>query len=206
MTAAQIEADIDALAASDPRLRQALEVTGPIRVHLREPGMGTLIHLILEQQISIDAARAMFRRLTNLLGGSVTAHGLLTLDDETMRSCGFTAQKAQYARGIAHAVVGGALDLESLAALDAEAVTEALTSLRGIGPWTAANYRLWALGDRDVFPTGDLALAIGWQEISNAPERPTYPQLDAIAQRWRPLRTAAAMIVWHRYLAVRNRN
>ncbi|HSG79004.1 MAG TPA: DNA-3-methyladenine glycosylase 2 family protein [Acidimicrobiia bacterium] len=200
-----LEPDVAALVQTDPVLATARAVTGPIHLRLRDPGLGTLLHLILEQQISIDAARAMYARLLATAGGVVTPEAILQMDDETMRSCGFTRQKTGYARGLARAVADGELDLVGLAEASPAEATAILTTRRGIGPWTAANYRLWALGDRDVFPTGDLALAIGWQELAELTERPTYRELDERAERWRPHRTAAALLIWNHYLAVRGR-
>lgn len=201
-----LEMDVAVLVRTDPALARARTVTGPIELRRREPGLGTLLHLILEQQVSIDAARVMHARLVEAAGGTITAEAVLRLDDATMRSCGFTRQKASYARGLARAVVAGDFDPESLAEMTPADATEMLTAQRGIGPWTAANYRLWALADRDVFPSGDLALAIGWQELAGLAVRPTYPELDTTADRWRPHRTAAALLIWNHYLAVRGRS
>ncbi|MDX1689400.1 MAG: DNA-3-methyladenine glycosylase 2 family protein [Acidimicrobiia bacterium] len=202
--AARIEADIERL-ADDPELGRALDRTGPISVRLREPGFGTLLHLVLEQQISIDAARTMYERLVDECGGTVAPEAVLALDDATMRACGFTRQKTAYARDVARRLLDGSLDLERLGDLPGEEADAILNGLHGVGPWTADTYRLWALGERDVFPRGDLALALGWQEIAGLAERPASAVLDAIALRWRPRRSAAAMIVWHHYLATRGR-
>ncbi|HSR16309.1 MAG TPA: hypothetical protein VLL51_11180, partial [Gemmatimonadales bacterium] len=160
----------------------------------------TMVWVILGQQVSITAAAAMERRLQGILG-DVTPHGLLGLDRATMRRCGFSRQKEGYARELATALVDGAFDLEPVAAMpDREAIAY-LTGRRGIGVWTAENYLLWGLGRRDVFPAGDLALQIGWQRLTAARERPRPPELEAAAQAWRPRRTAAALLIWHSYLA-----
>jgi DNA-3-methyladenine glycosylase II len=199
-----LESDVAALVATDPILARARAVTGPVRLETREPGLGTLLHLILEQQISIDAARVLYARLVDLVG-TITPESILRLDDDRLRACGFTRQKAGYARDLARAVRDGVFDPVGLGGADADEATRALTSQRGIGPWTAANYRLWALGDRDVFPPGDLALAIGWQELAGLADRPAYAELDLVAERWVPHRTAAALLIWNHYLAARNR-
>ncbi len=200
-----LQADITTLAADHDVFGRAVEITGPITFRPRDPGLGTLLHLILEQQVSIDAARAMFARLVKTVGGQIAPETVLALDDDTMRRCGFTRQKAGYARGICQEMLAGDLDLIDLSTLDDAAAVHRLTALRGIGRWTATNYLLWALGRRDVFPFGDLALAIGWQDLTESAERPTYEELDEVARAWSPRRTAAALIIWHHYLAVRNR-
>lgn len=200
-----LEADVAALAAGDPILARARSVTGPIHLTTREPGLGTLLHLILEQQISIDAARALYAKLLEAVGGAITPESILHLDEDRLRACGFTRQKAGYARDLARAVLDGRFDPGALIHMGSAEATRALTAQRGIGPWTAANYRLWALGDRDVFPPGDLALAIGWQELAGLEVRPPYAELDRIAERWAPRRTAAALVIWNHYLTARGR-
>jgi DNA-3-methyladenine glycosylase II len=125
------------------------------------------------------------------------------VDDATMRRCGFTRMKAEYAREIATTILDGAFDIDAVSAMgDADAV-EALTSLRGIGVWTAENYLMWALGRRDLFPAGDLALRVGWQRLTGTDEPPTERQLRDLATGWAPRRTAASFLIWYFYLGGR---
>ncbi|MFH1329476.1 MAG: DNA-3-methyladenine glycosylase 2 family protein [Actinomycetota bacterium] len=199
-----IRSDAAVLAASDPALARAASVAGDFAVRLRSPGFATLIWLILCQQVSIEAAEAMFRRLEGILG-PVTPEGLLDLDDATMRRCGFTRQKGGYARGLATAAAAGSMPLDDIAGLSDQDAVAALTSLRGVGVWTAENYLIWALGRRDVFPVHDLALQLGWQLLERA-EAPVKPHdLEEVAARWSPRRTAAAFLIWHYYLGRRGR-
>ncbi len=195
-----IPADAAILAEGDPLLAAAAAVAGDFPVRMRPAGYGTLVWLILGQQVSIAAARAMFQRLTTTLGGAVTPAGLLALDDTTMRACGFTRMKSGYARGIAQAVLDGSFDFDALDALQDHEAIETLTNLRGIGVWTAENYLIWALGRRDVFPAGDLALRVGWQRLTGASEPLPPDGLRALAGRWEPRRTAAAFLIWYFYL------
>ncbi len=195
-----IRADAALLAAADPLLAAAAEVAGDFLVRMRPTGYETLVWLILGQQVSIAAAGAMFERLTSTLGGAVTPAGLLSLDDTSMRTCGFTRMKAEYAGGIAEAVLDGSFDFDALDAMQDPEAIEALTALRGIGVWTAENYLIWALGRRDVFPAGDLALRVGWQRLAGSSEPPPPDDLRALAKRWAPRRTAAAFLIWHFYL------
>ncbi|MBU1226979.1 MAG: DNA-3-methyladenine glycosylase 2 family protein [Actinobacteria bacterium] len=201
--ATAIKADAAHLARTDRRLGRAARVAGDFPVLLRPPGYATLTWLVLGQQVSIAAARAMFDRLNSTLGGEVTPGGLLGLDDDAMRACGFTRMKAGYARGIAAAITDGTFDIDALSAMgDADAL-EALTSLRGIGVWTAENYLMWALGRRDLFPAGDLALRVGWQRLTDADDPPTEGQLRRLAAGWAPRRTAASFLIWYFYLGER---
>ena len=167
------------------------------------PGFGPLIHLILGQQVSIEAADAMYSNLEKA-SGSVTPESILSLDKDTMRRCGFSRMKAEYARGLATAELDG-FSVDRLSNLPNLAVVESLMSLRGIGRWTAECYLLFCLGRRDVFPAGDLALRIGYQELAKAHDRPSEPELRAAAEQWAPKRTAAAYLVWQGYLERRGR-
>lgn len=198
--AALIAGDAALLARRDDRLEAAALAVGPLHITLRPEGHATIMRLILEQQVSITAARVMFERLQ--AAGGDTPQGLLALDDAALRRCGFSRQKAGYARAIACAVIDGEADLDAVRGLDDAAARRALMGLRGIGPWTADNYLLWALGRRDVFPEGDLALARGWSLLTGEPEDEAALRAEAAA--WRPMRSAAAFLLWEYYLAVRS--
>jgi DNA-3-methyladenine glycosylase II len=192
--------DVRYLARQDPRLTSPVGVP-PIELH--EPGFHRLVHLILGQQVSIEAADAMYTNLVARLG-TVTPTALLRLDDDTMKQCGFTRMKARYARGIAEAVLDG-FDLAAVDAMVPEAAVATLTALRGIGVWTAECYLLFAVGHRDVFPAGDLALRVGWQEIGGLEAPPSEQALRERATQWAPRRTAAAHLIWDSYLRRRGR-
>ena len=198
-----IRADAAILATADPLLATAAEVAGDFPVRIRPTGYETLVWLILGQQVSITAAKAMFERLTSTLGKAVTPAGLLSLDDTTMRACGFTRMKAEYARGIADQVLGGFFDFDALGTMQDPEAVETLTSLRGFGVWTAENYLIWALGRRDVFPAGDLALRVGWQKLTGSSQPLPPDGLRALAERWAPRRTAATFLIWYFYLGER---
>jgi DNA-3-methyladenine glycosylase II len=201
VSAAHLAADAAHLISTDPRFADidpdsvAIEVWGP--------GFGPLVHLILGQQVSIEAADAMYSNLERTLG-EVTPQGLLELDDDTMRSCGFTRMKAEYARGLARAELDG-FSIESLTERPDAEVVDSLTSLRGIGRWTAECYLLFCLGRRDLFPTGDLALRVGLQELLGLPGEPSEAETAQLALEWSPRRTAAAFLVWQGYLERRGR-
>lgn len=197
-TQAIIRRDARALVAADPRL----DPGGPMMIEALDGGFPGMIHLILGQQVSIEAADAMYARLRRL--GPLTPEFLLALDDETLQSCGFTRMKTRYARTLADAVLGG-LDLDGVAALDSTAAVTELVALPGIGRWTAECFLLFSAGHRDVFPAADLALRIGWQEIAGLTITPSEAELRAHAIGWSPRRSAAAHLIWHRYLRTRGR-
>lgn len=178
-------------------------VPRPVPVEILDTGFAGMIHLILGQQVSIEAADAMFHRLGETLG-DIAPEAILQLDDDTMRACGFTRMKAGYARGLAEAVMGG-LDLDIVATFPPDEAVATLIGLRGIGRCTAECFLLFCAGHRDVFPAGDLALRRGWQELEGSAEAPGEEQLRSTAGAWAPRRSAAAHLIWHAYLTRRGR-
>src|SRR4029077_4378507 len=135
-------------------------------------GFGTLVHLILEQQVSLASAQAAFDRLTAASDGTPTPARLLASDDAQLLAIGFSRQKARYARALATAVESGALDIDGLAGLDDDDVRRALEAMPGIGPWTSSIYLLMVLGRPDVWPVGDIALAAAAGEVKRLDHRP----------------------------------
>jgi DNA-3-methyladenine glycosylase II len=195
-------AAVDHLAALDPVLGDVVARFGPPPMWAREPGFPTLVHLILEQQVSLASARAAFDRL-RLAADPLTPTTLLALDDGQLLAIGFSRQKTRYARALATAIGDGSLDLAMLARLDDDGVDAALTALPGIGPWTATIYRLMVLLRPDAWPVHDIALAQAIAELDDLPARPTADEMLVVAERWRPWRAVAARILWHHYLSIR---
>ena len=183
-------------------LGESLARYGTPPLWARDPSYATLVHLILEQQVSLASAQAAFDRLGAAIG-VVTPDALLTLDDTALRRIGFSRQKTGYARELASAVLDG-FSLESLAALPDNEVRAALTVHRGIGRWTADIYLTMCLLRDDVWPNGDLALAAAAREIGLTTQRPSNEELAKIAERWHPYRAIAARILWQHYLRERN--
>ena len=187
------------LGAADPQLGVSVERYGPPPLWSRDPSYATLVHLILEQQVSLASAQAAFDRLRAALDGSVEPEPLLHLTDEELRAIGFSRQKAGYARTLANAMLDG-FDLGALAAMPDDEVRHALIAMPGIGPWTADIYLTMCLLRPDVWPHGDLALATSARDLLDLDERPTFADLGQIAERWHPYRAVAARILWHDYL------
>jgi DNA-3-methyladenine glycosylase II len=189
---------------AEPVFSTILAHAGPPRFRRRRNGFGTLLHIILEQQVSIDAAAAMHRKLVALCC-PLTPATFLALDDATLRSCGFSRQKMGYARHLAELVAGGAFDFGRLARADDEAAMAQLLSLRGIGRWSAEVYLIFALGRRDVWPAADLGLQMAIADRLGLESRPLESKLRALAEAWRPWRSVAACLFWQSYLHARNR-
>jgi DNA-3-methyladenine glycosylase II len=175
---------------------------GPPPLWDRPPGFGTLIHIILEQQVSLASARAAYDRLVAATD-PLTPAAFLRLTDGELLAIGFSRQKGRYGRALAAAILDGALDLDGLAALDDDGVQAALEVIPGIGRWTSTIYLLMVLGRPDVWPVGDIALATSIAEAKRLPTRPDPETLRQLGEAWRPWRSVAARLFWHDYLAKR---
>lgn len=194
---------IDQLVASDPQLAAIVTRSGRPPVFRRPATFPTLVLLILEQQVSLASAAAAYRRLQD--AGPVTPETLLARDDADLARIGFSRQKTGYVRALAAAVRDGVLDLAALANLPDAEVRASLIARPGIGPWTADIFLLSCLGRPDVWPVGDRALQVGTGEALGLEQTPSAAELAGIGERWVPLRSTAAQLLWHDYLARRGR-
>lgn len=199
LTQASLTRGLNHLAAADPDLARVLKEHGRPPLWERDEGFGTLVLIMLEQQVSLASARAAYDRLLASVS-PLTPESFLALDDAVLKRVGFSRQKIVYVRHLAQFISAGMIDLPALAAMSDDEMRAALTRVKGIGPWTAEIYLLRALRRRDAWPAGDLALAIAAQEVKGLPSRPTPSELDELARPWRPWRAVAARLLWHHYL------
>lgn len=191
---------LKALGRMDSDVARALEEAGPPELRSREPGFEALLGAIVSQQISKAAAQTVWDRLA-AAAAPLCPETVLALDDDALRAAGLSRQKANYARGLAEAVVNNTIDLDGLVELPDGAVVEQLVTMKGIGRWSAEIYLLFALGRPDAFPADDLALMIGAQRLKRLEDRPNRTALTEIAETWRPWRGPAALLLWHYYSA-----
>ncbi|MGH2360769.1 MAG: DNA-3-methyladenine glycosylase family protein [bacterium] len=159
-----------------------------------------MVHIILEQQVSLASAGAAFNRLAET-ASPLTPERFLRLSAPGLKKIGFSRQKTAYARHLAESIVEGRLPLRQLAGMNDGDARTALLELKGIGPWTADIYLLMALRRPDVWPSGDLALASAVQEVKRLRARPSVADLDEIGIAWKPWRAVAARLLWHHYLS-----
>jgi DNA-3-methyladenine glycosylase II len=196
---------LDALAAGDPDLARIEPAAGPLPWRVREPGFPGLLRAICGQQISNQAAAAIWRRL-RALPGALEPAGLLALDDATLCGlAGLSRPKAAHARALAAACIEGRLDFAAIATMPDEAAVACIASVRGLGRWTAEVHLLFSLQRPDVFPAGDLALAASLAHLRALPSRPRPQALLEMAQAWRPWRALAARLLWHHWRFVTGR-
>ena len=173
---------------------------GTFYIPSRPSGFVTLCKLILEQQVSIDSAKACFLKIENLLV-TVSPETISQCSDEDLRSCGVSRQKISYLKVLANAVAEE-LDLESFASKSADEVRNELIKLKGIGNWTIDVYLMFALQSPDIIPLGDIAVVNTIKELFNVH---TKEEMEKLSENWRPFRTMATFILWHHYLEKRNR-
>ena len=188
------------LSRRDADLRSIVKQFGAPPMWARESGFSTLLHIILEQQVSLASTRAAHNKLLEL-ASPLTPQLFLQMDDATLKAVGFSRQKSVYGRELARAIVEGLIDLDALGSMDDAAVRSELVKIKGVGRWTADIYLLMVLRRPDIWPTGDLALAVAAQKVKRLRTRPTPDELDEISVPWKPWRAVAARILWHYYLS-----
>jgi DNA-3-methyladenine glycosylase II len=199
-----LRAGVGELVRREPVFAGVVERYGVPPTWARPPGMASLLHIMLEQQVSLASAKAVFDRL-RVLADPLTPENLLLLDDVQLREAGFSRQKARYARAVASAVLDGTLDFAKLDGLSDDEVDRLLQAVPGIGPWSSAIYRLSVLGRPDAWPASDLAILAGVKALWRLPVLPTKTEVTERAEAWRPWRAVAARLIWQDYLGVRGK-
>lgn len=198
----EIAAARAALAAADPRLARVHARTPVFAWRVRTGGFEGLLRMIVEQQVSVASAAAIWARVRDGLG-EVKAERVLALDTLTLRGFGLSGPKARYAHEIARAQDEGRIDFDHMAGLDDTAAVAALTAIKGVGRWTAETWLMFCDGRTDLFPGGDVALQEAMRWVDRADTRPNEKQAYARAEIWRPHRGIAAHLLWGWYGGVR---
>jgi DNA-3-methyladenine glycosylase II len=190
----------DALADSDAELAAIIRAHGYPPMWSRPNTFETLVHFILEQQVSLASALAALNKLRDRVK-EVTPGNVLALSDDELKACYFSRQKMGYVRCLAESLASGDVRLGELPALPDEEVRSRLTTLKGIGNWTADVYLIFVLQRADIFPLGDLAAVNALKRIKKIPGYTHRDALVPLIERWSPNRTIATMLLWHYYLS-----
>lgn len=190
----------DELAAADPDLQQIIDTYGYPPFWSRTNTFESLVHIILEQQVSLASALSALNKLRERVQ-EITPARVLLLTDEEMRACYVSRQKNGYIKYLAEALLSGQLNLEEFHTMPDNDVRAKLTALKGIGNWTADVHLMFALQRADIFPIGDLAAVNALKRVKQLPVETTREQMLEIVAQWAPYRTLAAMLLWHYYLS-----
>ena len=182
----------------DEDVANAVEQVGYPAPRLRPVGFETMFAIIISQQISTDAARAIQERVIALMD-DVSAKSLLRVDPEALRSAGMSYRKIEYAISLAEAIDDGCLDLQSMRKQTDDEVISAITALRGFGCWSAEIYLMFSLRRRDVFPAGDLALRSSLGILKDLDSKLTPKQARELVAHWSPWRSVGSLFLWHYY-------
>lgn len=200
MNSQQLAATREILAGLDPALAVAHRAAPVFPWRSKPGGFPGLVRMILEQQVSVVSATAVWTRLEAGLG-RVGPEEILAAAPETLRAFGFSGQKIRYVRALAEA----GIDFDGLKTLGDEEATSVLTAITGIGRWTAEAYLMICEGRTDFFPAGDVALQEAVRAADGAETRPTEKALYRRAEAWRPHRGVAAHLLWAFYAGLKKR-
>ena len=191
------------LALRDPALARAHAQTPMFEWRVRTGGFEGLFHMIVDQQVSVASAAAIWARVVAGLDGDVTPERVLGTEIQTLRGFGLSIQKATYGHEIARAQADGRIDFDHLERLSDDEAVARLVAIKGVGRWTAETFLMFCEGRQDVFPAGDIALQEAMRWADRSPVRPREKDAGARAEMWRPHRSVAAHLLWGWYGAVR---
>lgn len=198
--AGNFQAVCNQLAAIDPDLKIILEKYGFPPMWTRNNTFESLLHIILEQQVSLASALATLNKLKERLQ-DIRPDNILLLNDEEMKTCYVSRQKAVYIRGLAQAILSGSIVLQDFETMTDEAIRGQLIQLKGIGHWTIDVYLMFVLQRSDFFPIGDVALVNALKHLKNLDKSILKENLLVLAEKWKPNRSVASMMLWHYYLS-----
>ncbi len=196
-----MEKAIAYLSKKDKIFKNIIKKHGIPVIPKRAQGFETLALLILEQQVSIDSAKATYNKLKNQVE-SFLPENLINLSDENYRACGVSRQKTKYIKCLAEAIIEKSIDLESLSNKSVENVRQELIQIKGIGNWTIDVYLMFSLNSPDILPLGDVAVVNTIKELLDIHDK---SDMEIYVQKWAPHRSMATFLLWHYYLQKRNR-
>ncbi len=197
-TEADLIAGVAALTRKCPLMRTIKKTAGLPALRRNPPGFLGLCRIVVFQQVSVASGTAIWTRVQAGIQ-PFTAAVLLTLSEDDLRGLGLSRPKVRTLRALAETIVAGAIDLDGLATHPDAAIRETLVALHGIGPWTADIFLMFNLGRADAFASGDLALQEAAKIGLALDTRPNAQALEEIAERWRPWRAVAALMLWNYY-------
>ena len=192
---------IDYLIVKDKVMSDLYKMYGTPYIPSRPEGFETLCKLIIEQQVSLESAKACFLNLEKNIG-AVIPENILKFTQEELRTFSISRQKSSYLKALAEAVINGSLDLSSLSTKKEEQIRKELIQIKGIGNWTIDIYLMFSLQSPNIIPLGDIAIVNTIKEFYNCS---TSGEIDKVSKNWKPYSSMASFFLWHHYLAKRKR-
>jgi len=196
-----MEETISLLIAKDAVFSEIVKLYRKPGFVTRPPGFESLCKIILEQQVSLESARASFNKLKNLMG-KFTPENVIEVTDLEFRECGISRQKTSYLRALAETVLDGTLNFESFATKHPDEVRQELLRVKGIGNWTVDVYLMFCLQSPDILPLGDIGIVSAIKDVWGFT---AINDMLEHSKTWSPYRTTAAFFLWHYYLEKRGR-
>jgi len=193
-----IKQGLDEIASRDKDVAKSLDDLGYPAPRIRPPGFETLFNIIVSQQLSTHAAAAIMGRVHELLP-EIKAESILDSSIASLRGCGLSQRKVEYAKGLSNAIIAGDFDPNDLQYMDNQEAIKEIMALKGFGPWSAEVYLMFSLQQPDIFPSGDLALLVALQKLKGLDEKPTPKEAQQIVAHWSPWRSVGSLFLWHYY-------
>lgn len=194
----------DELAQNDADLKYIIQTYGYPPMWSRPNTFESLVHIILEQQVSLASALSALNKLRDYVQ-QITPARVLLLTDEEFRACYCSRQKTVYIKYLAEAILSGQINLQAFETMPDDEIRANLTALKGIGNWTVDVYLMFVLQRADIFPVGDLAAVNALKRVKGLPAQTSREEIMDLAKQWLPYRTVATMILWHYYLSAPRR-
>jgi DNA-3-methyladenine glycosylase II len=189
------------LISKDEKLKYILENFGNPIIQKRHEGFASMCHIILEQQVSIESAKACYVKLENYFK-KITPENIYYSSDDELKSCGLSRQKIVYLKDLSAKVLNNEINFESFAFKTEQQIREELVTIKGVGNWSIEVYLMFCLQSPDVIPLGDIAIKNTLKELYDCQ---TYEEMEKLSDNWKPFRTFASFTIWHYYLKKRNK-
>ena len=199
LTDSAIRKALDALAQDHTPVARAIAQVGYPPSRRREHSFESLARIVMGQQLSVKAAATIAQRVDETVGGVLQPESLLATAPDKLRAAGLSRQKIGYLQSLAEAVISGDLPIETLPALTDEQVEAAITAVRGFGRWSAHMYMMFSLGRPDIWPSGDLAVRVGFGRMMGWKDRPDEKKVIDEGSAFSPYRSALALLCWQFY-------
>jgi DNA-3-methyladenine glycosylase II len=196
-----MEQFVEFLTSKDETLKFILDTYGNPIIQKRQEGFASMCHIILEQQVSIESAKACYVKLENYFK-KITPENIYYSSDDELKSCGLSRQKIVYLKDLAAKVLNNEINFESFASKTEQQIREELVTIKGVGNWSIEVYLMFCLQSPDVVPLGDIAIRNTLIELYNCQ---SLEEMEQVSNHWKPYRTFATFVIWHYYLVKRNK-